>query len=71
VTEIASVTYRESKIVGVRFNNPVHRMKKLEVVRARETDDQTLAAFLEVGQRMGKEIVVIRESPYGLTADGG
>jgi 3-hydroxybutyryl-CoA dehydrogenase len=69
VTEIASVTYREPRILGVRFINPVHKMKKLEVVRARETDDETLAAFLEVGRRMGKELVVIRESQEGLAAD--
>lgn len=70
VTEIASVTYRERKILGVRFINPVHRMKTLEVVRARETDDETLAAFLEVGRRMGKELVVIKESQEGLAAEG-
>src|SRR6185437_15027745 len=35
VTEIASVTYRERKVLGVRFIHPVPRMKKLEVVRAR------------------------------------
>lgn len=69
VTEIASVTYREPRILGVRFINPVHKMKKLEVVRARKTDDETLAAFLEVGRRMGKELVVIRESQEGLAAD--
>lgn len=71
VTEIASVTYRERKILGVRFIDPVHRAKKLEVVRARQTDDETLAAFLEVGRRMGKELVVIRESQDGLAAEGG
>lgn len=69
VTEIASVTYRERKILGVRFINPVHRMKKLEVVRACETDDETFAAFLEVGRRMGKELVVIKESQNGLAAE--
>lgn len=70
VTEIASVTYRERKILGVRFIDPVHRAKNLEVVRARQTDDETLAAFLEVGRRMGKELVVIRESQDGLAAEG-
>lgn len=70
VTEMASVTYREHKILGVRFIHPVHRMKKLEVVRARETDDETLAAFLEVGRRMGKELVVIKESQNQSAADG-
>ncbi len=62
VTEIASVTYRAQKCVGMRFYNPVHQMKRLEIVRAFETDDDTLAAVVEVGKRMRKEVVVIQES---------
>src|ERR1700747_2822253 len=62
LTEIASVTYRARKIVGMHFFNPVHKMKLLEIVRALETDDDTLNTALEVGKRMGKEGVVIRDS---------
>lgn len=43
-------------------------MKLLEVVRALETDDDTLATTVEVGRRMGKEIVVIKESPGFITS---
>jgi len=68
VTEIASVTYRAKKCVGMHFFNPVHKMKLLEVVRALETDDDTLATAVEVGKRMGKEVVVIRESPGFITS---
>jgi 3-hydroxybutyryl-CoA dehydrogenase len=68
VTEIASVTYRPQKCVGMHFFNPVHKMKLLEVVRALETDDETISAAFEVGQRMGKEVVVIRESPGFITS---
>jgi 3-hydroxybutyryl-CoA dehydrogenase len=63
ITEIASVTYRAKKCVGMRFFNPVHKMKLLEVVRALETDDDTLATAVDVGKRMGKEVVIINESP--------
>ncbi len=68
ITEIASVTYRAKKCVGMHFFNPVHKMKLLEVVRALETDDETLATAVEVGKRMGKEVVVIRESPGFITS---
>ena len=68
VTEIASVTYRPKKCLGMHFFNPVHKMKLLEVVRALETDGQTLAAAAEVGRRMGKEVVVIKESPGFVTS---
>ena len=68
LTEIASVTYRAKKIVGMHFFNPVHKMKLLEIVRALETDDDTLATAVEVGRRMGKEVVVIREAPGFVTS---
>jgi len=68
VTEISSVTYRAPKCVGMHFFNPVHKMKLLEVVRALETDDETLAAAVDVGKHMGKEVVVIKESPGFITS---
>ena len=68
VTEIASVTYRAKKCLGMHFFNPVYKMKLLEVVRALETDEDTLATAVEVGKRMGKEVVVIKESPGFITS---
>jgi 3-hydroxybutyryl-CoA dehydrogenase len=68
ITELASVTYRAQKCVGMHFFNPVHKMKLLEVVRALETDAETITAAVEVGKRMGKEAVVIRESPGFITS---
>ena len=68
VTEIASVTYRAKKCVGMHFFNPVHKMKLLEIVRALETDEDTLATVVEVGKRMGKEVVVIKEAPGFITS---
>jgi 3-hydroxybutyryl-CoA dehydrogenase len=68
VTEIASVTYRAKKCLGMHFFNPVHKMKLLEIVRALETDEETLASAVEVGKRMGKEVVVIKESPGFITS---
>ena len=68
ITEIASVTYRAKKCIGMHFFNPVHKMKLVEVVRALETDDDTLHTAVEVGRRMGKEVVVIKESPGFITS---
>jgi 3-hydroxybutyryl-CoA dehydrogenase len=52
----------------MHFFNPVPKMKLLEVVRALETDEETLATAVEVGKRMGKEVVVIKESPGFITS---
>jgi 3-hydroxybutyryl-CoA dehydrogenase len=63
ITEMASITFRAENCIGMHFFNPVPKMKLLEIVRALETSEATLQACLEVGRRMGKEVVVIRESP--------
>jgi 3-hydroxybutyryl-CoA dehydrogenase len=63
VTEIASATYRAKQCAGMRFSNPVQEMKVIEIIRASETDDETLAAMVEVGTRMGKEVKVLHEVP--------
>ncbi|HJT71571.1 MAG TPA: 3-hydroxyacyl-CoA dehydrogenase NAD-binding domain-containing protein [Terriglobales bacterium] len=68
ITEIAAVTYRPKKCLGMHFFNPVHKMKLIEMVRAAETDDETITAATEVGRRMGKEVVVIKESPGFITS---
>jgi 3-hydroxybutyryl-CoA dehydrogenase len=68
ITEIASVTYRAKKCIGMHFFNPVHKMRLLEVVRALETDDDTVSTVTDVGRRMGKEVVVIKEAPGFITS---
>lgn len=68
ITEMAAATGRAPRVVGMHFFNPVHRMKLLEVVRALETDDATIAAACAVGAAMSKECVVVRESPGFVTS---
>ena len=68
VTEMAAVTFRPESCVGMHFFNPVPKMKLLELVRALETSEATLSACTEVGRRMGKEVVVVRESPGFITS---
>ncbi len=68
ITEMAAATSRPRQCIGLHFFNPVPKMKLLEIVRAPETSDETLAACQEVGRRMGKEVVVVRESPGFITS---
>ena len=67
VTEIASASSNPSRVAGMHFFNPVHRMKLVEIVRALESSAETLAAVDAVARRMGKETVVVRESPGFIT----
>jgi 3-hydroxybutyryl-CoA dehydrogenase len=68
ITEMAAATGRAPQVVGLHFFNPVHRMKLLEIVRALETNERTLEVCHDVGKRMGKECVVVRESPGFVTS---
>jgi 3-hydroxybutyryl-CoA dehydrogenase len=68
ITEMASITFRAEDCIGMHFFNPVPKMKLLEIVRALETSEATLQTCVEVGRRMGKEVVVIRESPGFVTS---
>ena len=63
VTEIGASTRRPERFVGMHFFNPAHIMKLLEVVRSDATSDATLRTALEVGGRMGKECIVVRDVP--------
>ena len=62
ITDITDVTHCASRCVGMRFVQPVHAMRTLEVVRAVETEDAVLAAAVEVGRRLGKQVEVVFES---------
>jgi 3-hydroxybutyryl-CoA dehydrogenase len=68
ITEMAAATRRPGQVVGMHFFNPVHRMRLLEVVRALETADDVIATAISAGERMGKECVVVRESPGFVTS---
>lgn len=68
ITEMAAITFRPQNCIGMHFFNPVQKMKLLEIVRALETSEQALSACVEVGRRMGKEVVVVRESPGFVTS---
>ena len=68
ITEMAAATRRAPQVVGMHFFNPVQRMKLLELVRALETSEKTLAQCEEVGRKMGKECVTVRESPGFVTS---
>jgi 3-hydroxybutyryl-CoA dehydrogenase len=68
ITEMAAITQRPELCVGMHFFNPVQKMKLLELVRALDTSEETLAACREVGRRMGKEVVTVRESPGFITS---
>jgi 3-hydroxybutyryl-CoA dehydrogenase len=68
ITEMAAVSGRPRRFAGMHFFNPVHVMRLIELVRGLETSDETVARLIAVGERMGKECVVVNESPGFVTS---
>jgi 3-hydroxybutyryl-CoA dehydrogenase len=63
VSEIAAATSRPGQVIGLHFFNPVHIMKLLEVVRGHMTSDATLQTALGFARRIGKEAIVVSDTP--------
>ena len=68
ITEMAAVLANPGRMGGMHFFNPVHRMKLIEVVKALDTTAETIAVMEEVSARMGKETVLVKESPGFVTS---
>jgi 3-hydroxybutyryl-CoA dehydrogenase len=67
ITEMAATLRDPSRVAGMHFFNPVHRMKLVEIIRALETSPATLETVADVAARLGKETVIVRESPGFIT----
>jgi 3-hydroxybutyryl-CoA dehydrogenase len=68
ISEMAAVLGNPARLAGMHFFNPVHRMRLVEIVRAAETSDATVDVVQQVARRMGKETVVVKESPGFVTS---
>jgi 3-hydroxybutyryl-CoA dehydrogenase len=63
VTEIASVTERPERVVGMHFFNPAPLMPLVEIVRAERTADDVFDAAYAFGARLGKEPIACSDTP--------
>ncbi|MBL8859028.1 MAG: 3-hydroxyacyl-CoA dehydrogenase family protein [Planctomycetes bacterium] len=63
ITQIASVTRHPERVVGMHFFNPVHIMKLLEVVETPTSSAAAVACAMELGVRMGKEPIRVKDAP--------
>jgi 3-hydroxybutyryl-CoA dehydrogenase len=68
ITEMSDVTVYRERCIGMHFFNPVPKMKLIELVKTPLTSDETIATCREVGRRMGKEVVVVKDSPGFITS---
>jgi 3-hydroxybutyryl-CoA dehydrogenase len=63
ITEMASVTSRRDRFLGMHFFNPVPVMKLVELIRGLQTSDAAMAAGRAFAESVGKTVVVCKDSP--------
>jgi 3-hydroxybutyryl-CoA dehydrogenase len=54
ISSLAAVTSRPDRVIGMHFFNPVPLLRLVEIVRGRETSDETVGAILGLAQELGK-----------------
>jgi 3-hydroxybutyryl-CoA dehydrogenase len=63
ITEIAAVTKRPDKVIGMHFMNPVPMMKLVEIIRGLATSDETHEAIVDLSKKLGKIPVPANDYP--------
>ncbi|MBT8406521.1 MAG: 3-hydroxybutyryl-CoA dehydrogenase [Deltaproteobacteria bacterium] len=63
ITEIASVTQRPDKVVGLHFFNPAPVMQLVELIRGFDTSDDTFGVSKAFIEKIGKTPIEVKESP--------
>jgi 3-hydroxybutyryl-CoA dehydrogenase len=63
ICSLAAATSRPGKIIGMHFFNPVPVLKLVEIIRARETSDETATAVTELARELGKVPAVANDFP--------
>jgi 3-hydroxybutyryl-CoA dehydrogenase len=63
ITEIASVTKRPGKVIGMHFFNPVPVMKLVEIIKGQATGEETYQVVKALAEKMGKTPIAVNEAP--------
>lgn len=63
ITELASVTRKPEKFIGMHFMNPVPQTKLVEIIKGLLTSDETTETTRQLALRLGKEPIIIGDSP--------
>lgn len=63
ITEIAAVTNRPEKVIGMHFMNPVPVMKLVEIIRALQTDESTYETIVNITKKLYKTSVLANDFP--------
>ncbi|HEX9720725.1 MAG TPA: 3-hydroxyacyl-CoA dehydrogenase NAD-binding domain-containing protein, partial [Ramlibacter sp.] len=62
ISGLAKASSRPEKFVGIHFFSPVDKMKLVEIIRGKQTDDETVARAFDYVQSIGKIPIVVNDS---------
>lgn len=63
IAKIAEAAKQPDRVIGMHFFSPVEKMPLLEVVVTDQTADWVTARVIELGQEMGKQVIVVKDGP--------
>lgn len=63
INDMSEAFKNKTRFIGMHFFNPVHRMPLVEVIRGKETNDQTVATIFELCKKTGKTPIVVNDGP--------
>ena len=63
ITQIAAVTSRPEKVIGMHFMNPVPIMKLVEIIRGYSTSDEVTSTIMELSKTLGKVPTEVNDYP--------
>jgi 3-hydroxybutyryl-CoA dehydrogenase len=63
ITEIASVTKRPAKVIGMHFFNPAPVMKLVEIIKGQSTSEETYQTIKTLAEKMNKTPIMVNEAP--------
>ncbi len=63
ITQIAAVTSRPDKVIGMHFMNPVPIMKLVEIIRGYSTSDEVTTLIMELSKKLGKTPTEVNDYP--------